>query len=109
MDEDQNFTDRVKRKVFRFIFTIVAMFALSFAVLFLWNTILPQVAHAGSISYWQALALLAICRLLFGNFNFGLPWGMQHSANQRNQFMNMDEKDKITFKDEWRKRIGNKP
>lgn len=107
MDEDQNFTDRVKRKIFRFIFTITAMFALSFAVLFLWNAILPQVLHAGPIGYWQALALLVLCRLLFGNFNFGLPWGRGERFGGRkpiDKFINMNEQDEAAFKDEWKAR-----
>jgi hypothetical protein len=107
MDEDQNFTEEIKRKIFRFIFTIVAMFVLSFAVLFLWNAVLPQVIHAGPINYWQALALLAICRLLFGNFNFGLPWGRGgrfDGHKPANKFMNMNEQDETAFKEEWKTR-----
>jgi len=107
MDGDQHFTERVKRKIFRFIFTIAAMFALGFAVLFLWNAILPQALHAGTISYWQALALLAICRLLFGDFNFGLPWGRGErfiGDKPANKFINMNERDEAAFKEEWKAR-----
>jgi hypothetical protein len=39
---------------------------LSFAVMLLWNWLLPDIARLPEITFWQALGLLALSRILFG-------------------------------------------
>lgn len=39
-----------------------------FAVMLLWNWVLPVVAGLPKITFWQALGLLALSRILFGGF-----------------------------------------
>ena len=36
----------------------------------LWNWLTPQLFGWPSITFWQALGLLALCRILFGGFGF---------------------------------------
>jgi hypothetical protein len=36
----------------------------------LWNWLLPPLFGWRQITFWQALALLALCRILFGGFGF---------------------------------------
>ena len=36
----------------------------------LWNWLLPTVFGWRQIGFWQALGLLALCRILFGGFGF---------------------------------------
>ena len=38
------------------------------AVMLLWNWLLPPLFGWPRITFWQALALLALCRILFGGF-----------------------------------------
>lgn len=38
----------------------------SWVVMLLWNYVVPPVFHAAAIGYWQAFALLLLCRILFG-------------------------------------------
>ncbi|MDR2057835.1 MAG: hypothetical protein LBP83_06075 [Dysgonamonadaceae bacterium] len=38
------------------------------AVLLLWNALLPSIFGIAAIDFWQALGLLALCRILFGSF-----------------------------------------
>jgi hypothetical protein len=38
------------------------------AVMLLWNAILPALLDVKPITYWQAVGLLALSRILFGNF-----------------------------------------
>lgn len=40
-------------------------------VMLLWNWLLPTLFGLPAISFWQALGLLALCRILFGGFGFG--------------------------------------
>jgi hypothetical protein len=39
-----------------------------FAVMLLWNWVLPVVTGLPEITFWQALGLLALSRILFGGF-----------------------------------------
>lgn len=45
---------------------LVALF--TYAVYALWNCVLVDVLSVKTISYWQALGLLALCKILFGGF-----------------------------------------
>ena len=63
----------------------------------LWNWLMPQLFGWPEITYWQALGLLALCRILFGGSGFrgrGRPgaWGRsdgrweQMSPEERERF-----------------------
>lgn len=39
-------------------------------VLHLWNWLLPSLFGWRQLTFWQALGLLALCRILFGGFGF---------------------------------------
>ena len=39
-------------------------------VLLLWNWLLPPLFGFPEIGFWQALGMLALCRILFGGFGF---------------------------------------
>jgi MFS family permease len=39
-------------------------------VLHLWNWLLPTLVGWRQVTFWQALGLLALCRILFGGFGF---------------------------------------
>ena len=40
-------------------------------VLHLWNWLLPPLFGWRQITFWQAIGLLALCRILFGGFRLG--------------------------------------
>lgn len=40
--------------------------AFSWAVMLLWNTLVPELFHGPQLGYWQAFGLLVLCRILFG-------------------------------------------
>lgn len=74
--------------------------------MFLWNLIIPQVTHLSTITYWQALALVALCRMLFGRFSFGWGWpfNREHDHILKDKLAAMNADEKAAFKEEWRKR-----
>ena len=41
-------------------------------VMLLWNSLVPPIVGARAITFWQALGLLVLCRILFGGFGFGM-------------------------------------
>lgn len=76
-------------------------------VMWLWNAILPAVLHVGALSYWQAVGLLVLCRILFGGFRSGGGWnrkGFGGPPHLRQRLMQMNEEERARFKEEWRER-----
>jgi len=49
-------------------------------VMWLWNCLMPVIFHLGVITYWQAIGLAILGRLLFGSFHHGSP----HSRGRHN-------------------------
>jgi hypothetical protein len=54
-------------------------------VLHLWNWLLPPLFGWRQLTFWQALGMLALCRILFGGF------GM-HSSGRSNYRRRMEER-----------------
>jgi hypothetical protein len=50
-------------------------------VMLLWNWLAPALFGLRTINFWQALGLLALCRILFGGF--GLSGGGHHNSRRR--------------------------
>src|SRR5699024_11547140 len=55
-----------KLKMLAFGLIVLAIF--SVAVMLLWNWLIPEIFGLPIISFWQALGLLALSRILFGGF-----------------------------------------
>lgn len=97
------------RKIIGFIIlAIVATTLLGYIVMSLWNNILVAVLNVTVISFWQALGILVLSKILFGGFHCGSGWGRRHSAgwgkelHEKWHTMTPEEKEKI--KQEWRNR-----
>jgi len=52
---------------------VVFIAAVGFATMYLWNLLIPELFHGPIISFWQALGLLLLGKLLFG-------WHSHHNA-----------------------------
>jgi hypothetical protein len=94
-------------RVLRFaVFAAVAITVFSFVVMNLWNWLVPSVFGWHSITFWQALGLLVLSKILFGGFRGG-PWrGMhwRHRMMERWQQMTPEEREK--FREGMRGRCG---
>jgi len=88
----------------------VALFSL--AVYGLWNAILPDLLSVKTITYWQALGLLVLARILFGGFPgrrggpFGPPW-RRHMMMERWQSLTPEQRE--AMREEMRRRFGDWP
>ncbi|HEU5237216.1 MAG TPA: hypothetical protein VFU37_08755 [Pyrinomonadaceae bacterium] len=49
-------------------------------VLLLWNSLLPPLFGIREITFWQALGLLVLCRILFGGF--GMSGSGRHGSGR---------------------------
>lgn len=76
---------------------MIAVGVLSFMVMSLWNALLPGIFAVRAITFWQALGLLVLSKLLFGGFR---PYGAggrhwrRHMAERWNQ-MTPEEREKF--------------
>ena len=79
------------------------------AVQYLWNAILPAVTGVRTLTFWQAVGLLVLCRLLFGGFGgrSGGKWGGDHrrgGPRMRERWMQMSAEERLRFREAWRQR-----
>lgn len=62
-----------KYRVFGFLkgclFVVVASVVLGFVVKGLWNALIPEIMGGPQITYWQALGLFILTKILFGGFH----------------------------------------
>jgi hypothetical protein len=62
-------------------------------VRFLWNALLPPLFGFPQITFWQALGVLALSRILFGGF--GLGGGSGHHYRRRWEAMTPEERERV--------------
>jgi len=97
----------MKRKALYGLLFVVIFLLITGAAMLLWNALLPQLIHVTTINYWQTLGLMLLCRILFGGFHFGRyrkPRGDSGQYLLKDKLMTMDEADRASFKEQWRKR-----
>lgn len=102
------------RKVAGFILlAIVGILVFGSFVKMLWNALMPDIFHLPLISFWQALGLLLLTKILFSGFRGGgprPPW----KDKMKQRWMNMTPEEREKFKQEWGRRCrkpfgGEKP
>jgi hypothetical protein len=93
-----------RRYYFIPVFIIGAILILSLVVMLLWNAILPDLLNLQRIRYDQSLGLLILCKILFGSFRPGPPFGFGRGPHWRSKLMNLSPEEREKFKEEWRKR-----
>jgi hypothetical protein len=92
-------------KVLKFaVFAALAVAVASFIVMQLWNWILPPVAGWHQITYWQALGLLVLSKILFGGFRGAGRSHWRRRMMERWEQMTPEEREK--FREGMRARCG---
>lgn len=96
----------MKRKGFKIAGMVVlgigAAAGFTLVVMLLWNSLIPSIFGLGIISFWQALGLLVLSRLLFGGFGHnGGPGfgGFRHKNAMREKWMSMTPEQQKEFID----------
>ncbi len=88
---------------------ILGFFLFGLIVMLLWNAILPQVTGVTAITFWQAIGLLALSKILFGGFRYSGGWsggGYQWKHRMENKWAKMTPEEREKLKQEWRARCG---
>lgn len=67
----------------------------------LWNWILPDVTGWSTITFWQAMGLLILGKILFGTWGSGKSQWKKHQwkSRMKEKWDQMSETDKEKFKD----------
>lgn len=95
----------MRRKPFFILIPIIILFAASAIVMFLWNNALAVVLSIKVVTYWQAMGIFILSKILFSHFNFGRRHhGPFMDPHFKEKFMNMTEDEKQQFRNEWRTR-----
>jgi hypothetical protein len=98
----------VKKIIGFIILAIMAMALLGYVVMSLWNNILAVVLNVSVISFWQAVGILVLSKILFGGFRGGGRWGGRHNRwwtkEMQEKWHTMTPEEREKLKQEWRNR-----
>ena len=88
---------------------VIAVLALlGFAVMLLWNALLPELFRAPPLQYWQALGLLILSRVLFGGLR-GRGWhGHWRQRMCRERWENMTPEERAQLREHFQRRCGHR-
>lgn len=79
---------------------------LGWVVMLLWNAILVPVLGVGIITFWQAIGLFVLSKILFGGFHGGKHHKWKHYQYRKEKWDSMTDDEKERFKQEWSRRCG---
>lgn len=90
-------------------FAIIAFGAL---VMYLWNNVLTDVfTSVKAITFWQAVGILLLAKILFGSFRRGCGRGCRGRGYRRgywsHKWKNMSEEERTKLKEEWKNKCGS--
>ena len=72
----------------------------------LWNWLLPTLFGWRQITFWQALGLLALCRILFGGFGGGGSHRSKSRGRMAERWEQMTPEEREKFREGMRHRCG---
>jgi hypothetical protein len=99
---------RIKKGVLFIPIFIGGIFLFTWLVMLLWNAVLPAAIGVKAISFFQAMGILVLSKILFG-FNSG--WGGSYKRRKmqmEEKLQNMTPEEREQFKAEWRNNCGNR-
>lgn len=92
---------------------LVAVAFFSLVVMLLWNAIIPGITGWAALTYWKAMGLLVLCKILFSGFPGkrcgpgGPPWARHHGHMRTAWWRNLSEEEREQWKErrrEWREK-----
>jgi len=101
---------RLKRLIFIAPLAILGMLLFTFIggelVLHLWNWLLPPLFGFRQVTFWQALGLLALCRILFGGFGWHGSGRSNYRRRMEERWERMTPEERERLRQSWRGRWG---
>jgi hypothetical protein len=84
---------------------IVAVAVFGFILMYLWNWLAPEVFGARTITFWQAIGILVLSKILFGGFR-GRPGGGHWRHRMRDRWAQMTPEERERFREGMRNRCA---
>src|SRR6266853_3898494 len=75
-------------------------------VLHLWNWLLPPLFGFRQITFWQALAILVLCRILFGGHGWHRSGRSSYRRRMSERWERMTPEERERLRQSWRGRWG---
>ena len=101
----------IKRAIFIPIAIAAGVFIFGSAVMLLWNNLLPVLFGIKTITFWQAIGLLILSKLLFGGFRGGHGHHRCHchggGQGWHGRFRHLTPEEKEKMRAEWHGRCGH--
>jgi hypothetical protein len=88
------------------LFATLAVTVLSFVVMGLWNVLMPTIFAVRAISFWQALGLLVLSKILFGGFRPHAEGGPRWRRRMMQRWEQMTPEEREKFKQGMRHGCG---
>jgi hypothetical protein len=92
---------------------VLVVFLSGEIVKLLWNWLLPPLFDWRSITFWQAAALLALCRILFGSHGWrgGSSWRGRRKMRERmaERWQHMTPEERERMRNRWKMACGFEP
>ncbi|MGA9212555.1 hypothetical protein [Kaistella sp.] len=97
--------NKFKGKIALFVGCGIAMFfAVSAIVMWLWNCLLPEIIGVKIITFWQAMGILVLSKILFGGFG-GKGFHKDKFRRLKEERMSgMSPEEKERLKEIWKQR-----
>jgi hypothetical protein len=76
------------------------------AVMKLWNWLLPPLFGWQQVTFWQALGLLALCRILFGGFHHSRGHGSRFQERMAERWERMTPEERERYRRSFQGRWG---
>ncbi|HET7890258.1 MAG TPA: hypothetical protein VFL34_01960 [Candidatus Sulfotelmatobacter sp.] len=99
-------SNRVARMLKFALFALLFVTVFSFVVMRLWNWLVPPVFGWHVITFWQALGLLLLCKILFGGFH-GRGRNMYWRRRMMERWEKMTPEEREKFRQGMRGRCGS--
>jgi hypothetical protein len=85
-----------------------------YVVMLLWNALIPMLFHGPVLTFWQAVGMLVLLKILFHNHRVGSwhshgwhpSYHKQWKERLHSKMASMTPEDKARFKDEWHRRCS---
>ncbi len=90
------------------LFAAVVAAVASFVVMSLWNVLMPGIFAVRAISFWQALGLLVLSKILFGGFRPHTGGGPHWRRRMMERWETMTPEEREKFKQGMRRGCGRR-
>lgn len=82
-------------------FVLIVVAVVTALFMLLWNWLIPMLFAGPALTYWQALGLLVMAKIIFGLASHGKHWKKNHhwKSKWRERCANMSQEDKERMKD----------